>query len=119
MPDGSRAPATAQHAIREGPLLARNIAATLRGQPLQTFRYRAVGMMASLGARRGVAGLFGKYLVTGFPAWVIWRTYYLLRLPGLDRRIRVAIDWTLGLVFPRDIAELRVYAKPEQQAPPL
>ena len=67
-------------------------------------------MMASLGARRGVAGLFGKYLVTGFPAWVIWRTYYLLRLPGLDRQLRVAIDWTLGLIFPRDIAELRVYS---------
>jgi NADH dehydrogenase len=110
MPDGSTAPATAQHAIREGPLLAANIAATLRGRPTVPFRYRAVGMMASLGARRGVAGLFGRYLITGFPAWLIWRTYYLLRLPGRDRQLRVAIDWTLGLVFPRDIAELRVYS---------
>jgi NADH dehydrogenase len=91
-------------------VLANNIAATLRGQPTKPFRYRSIGMMASLGARRGVAGLFGKYLVTGFPAWVIWRTYYLLRLPGLDRQIRVALDWTLGLIFPRDIAELRVYS---------
>jgi NADH dehydrogenase len=108
MPDGSRAPATAQHALREGPLLARNIAATLRAQPTAAFRYTAIGMMASLGARRGVAGLFERYLITGFPAWLIWRTYYLLRLPGLDRKVRVALDWTLGLIFPRDIAELRV-----------
>ncbi len=67
-------------------------------------------MMASLGARRGVAGLQGKFLLTGFFAWVLWRTYYLARLPGLDRRLRVAVDWALGLVFPRDIAELRVYS---------
>jgi NADH dehydrogenase len=115
MEDGTKAAATAQHAIREGPVLAHNIAATLRGTPLKPFRYNAIGMMASLGARSGVAGLFGKYLVTGFPAWVIWRTYYLLRLPGLDRQFRVAIDWTLGLLFPRDIAELRVYPKPAQE----
>jgi NADH dehydrogenase len=96
--------------LREGPVVAENIVATLRGRPTKPFRYRSMGMMASLGARRGVAGLFGRYLLTGFPAWALWRTYYLLRLPGLDRRIRVAIDWTLGLIFPRDIAELRVYS---------
>jgi NADH dehydrogenase len=110
-PDGTRVPATAQHALREGPLLAKNIAATLHSQPTAPFRYTTAGMMASLGARRGVAGLFGKYLITGFPAWLIWRTYYLLRLPGLDRKVRVALDWTLGLIFPRDIAELRVYSR--------
>ena len=57
-----------------------------------------------------MAGLRDRFLITGFPAWVLWRTYYLLRLPGLDRRFRVALDWTLGLLFPRDIAELRVYS---------
>lgn len=72
-------------------------------------------MMASLGARRGVAGLFGKYLITGFAAWFIWRTYYLARLPGLDRQLRVAFDWALGLLFPRDIAELRVYSTAAQE----
>jgi NADH dehydrogenase len=110
MPDGARVPPTAQHALREGPVVAENIVAILRGRPTRPFRYRSMGMMASLGARRGVAGLFGRYLLTGFPAWALWRTYYLLRLPGLDRRVRVAIDWTLGLIFPRDIAELRVYS---------
>ena len=109
-PDGSKFPATAQHAIREGPVLASNVVASLRGEPTRTFRYVSMGMMASLGARRGVAGLQGKYLLTGFLAWALWRTYYLLRLPGLDRQARVAFDWTLGLIFPRDIAELRVYS---------
>jgi len=108
---GKSYPATAQHAIREGPVLAANIVARLRGQPTTPFRYRAVGMMASLGARRGVAGLRGKFLIKGFLAWLLWRSYYLARLPGLDRRLRVAFDWTLGLFFPRDIAELRVYSR--------
>ena len=109
-PDGKTYPATAQHAIREGPVLASNIVATLRGKPTTVFAFRALGMMASLGARRGVAGLFGRFLLTGFPAWALWRTYYLLRLPGIDRQLRVAFDWTLGLVFPRDISEQRVYS---------
>jgi NADH:ubiquinone reductase (H+-translocating) len=104
-------PATAQHAIREGPSLADNIVATLRGKPTKPFRYRSLGTMASLGARRGVAQLPGGFVLTGFPAWFLWRTYYLLRLPGLDRQVRVAFDWTLGLLFPRDIAELRLYTE--------
>jgi NADH dehydrogenase len=110
-PSGKPYPGTAQHAIREGPVLARNIVAVLRGRPTAPFRYASLGTMASLGARRGVADLGGRFILTGFPAWFLWRTYYLLRLPGLDRRIRVAFDWTLGLLFPRDIAELRVFAR--------
>jgi NADH dehydrogenase len=110
-PDGTLYPPTAQHAIREGPLLAHNIAATLRGQPTKPFVYASLGMMASLGARRGVAEIARGWIVTGFIAWFFWRTYYLLRLPGLDRKVRVALDWTLGLVFPRDISELRVYSE--------
>ena len=104
-------PPTAQHAIREGPLLADNIVATLRGRPTVTFRYSALGMMASLGARKAVAHLPGDRVLTGFPAWFLWRTYYLSRLPGLDRKLRVAFDWTLELLFPRDISELRVYTR--------
>ena len=110
-------PATAQHAIREGPALADNIVATLRGAPTKPFRYTALGTMASLGARRGVAELPGGFVLSGFLAWVLWRTYYLARLPGLDRRVRVALDWTLGLLFPRDIAELRLYTERRAAAP--
>ena len=108
---GGTYPPTAQHALREGPVLADNIVATLREQPLRPFVFDSLGMMASLGARRGVAGLYGKFLIKGFFAWLLWRMYYLLRLPGVDRQIRVAFDWALGLIFPRDIAELRVYSQ--------
>lgn len=104
-------PATAQHAIREGPALADNLVATLRGEPTRPFHYTTMGTMASLGARRGVALLPGGFVLTGFLAWVLWRSYYLARLPGLDRQLRVAVDWTLGLLFPRDIAELRLYTE--------
>ncbi|HEY0395895.1 MAG TPA: NAD(P)/FAD-dependent oxidoreductase [Candidatus Elarobacter sp.] len=104
-------PPTAQHAIREGPSLADNIIATLRGQPTKPFRYSTLGTMASLGARRGVAQLPGGFVLTGFLAWLMWRSYYLARLPGLDRQVRVALDWALGIIFPRDIAELRLYTE--------
>jgi NADH dehydrogenase len=109
-------PMTAQHAIREGPALARNIAATVRGAPTTPFNYTALGTMASLGAHRGVAALPNGTVLTGFLAWFLWRSYYLSRLPGLDRKVRVALDWLLGLIFPRDIAELRVYTQRSQQS---
>ncbi len=105
--EGGVYPMTAQHAIREGPRLADNIVAVLRGQATKPFRYEALGMMAALGGRKAVAQLPGNRVITGFIAWFFWRTYYLLRLPGLDRKLRVAFDWTLELLFPRDTAELR------------
>jgi NADH dehydrogenase len=108
-------PPTAQHAIREGPALADNLIRTLRGQATKPFDYASLGTMASLGARRGVAALPGGIVLTGFLAWFLWRTYYLLRLPGLDRQVRVAFDWTIGLIFPRDIAELRLYTERGQR----
>jgi NADH dehydrogenase len=113
IPDGKGGtyPPTAQHAIREGPVLADNIVATLRGKPTKAFRFSSLGMMASLGGRKAVAQLPGDRVLTGFLAWFLWRTYYLMRLPGLDRKLHVAFDWTLELLFPRDIAELRVYTR--------
>ena len=116
IPDGGggRFPMTAQHAIREGPRLADNIVAVLRGAPTKPFVYRALGMMAALGGRKAVAQLPGNRVITGFVAWFFWRTYYLLRLPGLDRKLRVAFDWTLELLFPRDTAELRFGEREEE-----
>jgi NADH dehydrogenase len=113
---GGYYPATAQHAVREGPLLADNIVATLRRRPLRAFRFSALGMMASLGARKAVAQLPGDRVLTGFFAWFLWRTYYLFRLPGFDRKLRVAFDWTLDLLFPRDLAELRVHTRQAQSS---
>lgn len=114
--EGGFYPPTAQHAIREGPVLAGNIVAALRGTPTRPFRYSALGMMASLGARKAVAQLPGNRVLTGFLAWFLWRSYYLSRLPGLDRKLRVAFDWTLELLFPRDISELRVYTRRAQSS---
>lgn len=101
---GTYAP-TAQNAIRQGPSLAHNILACLTGQPLRPFTYRPIGQLAALGNRRGV-GTIGPVRLSGFPAWFIWRTYYLYRLPRADKRVRVALDWTLDLIFPRDIVQL-------------
>lgn len=114
--DGGFYPPTAQHAIREGPVLADNIIASLRGKSTRPFRYKALGMMASLGARKAVAQLPGDYVLTGFLAWVLWRTYYLSRLPGADRKLRVSFEWLLEVVFPRDISELRVYTRLAQSS---
>lgn len=118
IPDGQGGfyPPTAQHALREGPVLADNIIAQMRAEPTKPFHYETLGMMASLGARKAVAQLPGNRVLTGFAAWFLWRTYYLLRLPGLDRKLRVAFDWTLELLFPRDISELRVYTRLAQSS---
>jgi NADH:ubiquinone reductase (H+-translocating) len=109
-------PMTAQHAIREGPALAKNIEAAMHARPTVPFDFTALGTMASLGARRGISSLANGLVIAGFPAWFLWRTYYLLRLPGFDRKVRVALDWFLGLIFPRDIAEMRVYTQRSQQS---
>ncbi len=117
IPDGKGGayPATAQHAIREGPHLADNLASALRGGPTAPFRFEALGMMASLGGHRAVAQLPGDRVITGFLAWFLWRSYYLMRLPGLDRKLRVAFDWTIDLLFPRDISELRIFSDPAEE----
>ena len=108
-------PATAQHAIREARQLARNIAATIQGRPTQPFRYRTMGQMATLGHYNGV-GMIGPLRVWGFVAWALWRTYYLWRLPRLEKRLRVATDWTVDLIFGRDISQIKTYmARPGEQ----
>jgi NADH dehydrogenase len=105
-PGGGTYAPLAQNAIREGPLLARNVLAALRCKSTKNFRYRQLGQMASLGDRQAVAELPGGRMLTGTPAWVLWRTYYLSRLPGFNKKTRVAIDWTLSLAFPPELAWL-------------
>jgi NADH dehydrogenase len=103
---GEPCPPTAQHAIRQARHLAGNIVATLRGAPKTSFAFTGLGKMASLGHRSAVGEIFGMR-VSGFLAWWLWRTLYLMKLPGLDRKIRVATDWTLDLILPPDIVQLR------------
>lgn len=105
-PNGGTYAPLAQNAIREGALLARNIVARIRGRATRRFRYRELGQMASLGGRQAVAELPGGHTLTGFAAWLLWRTYYLGRLPGLTRKTQVAIDWTLDLAFPPQTTRL-------------
>ena len=99
---GKSHPPTAQHAIREGKVVAQNIAAVILGRPLKSFSFRTIGLLASIGRRMGVARILG-FNFSGFFAWWMWRTVYLSKLPGLDRKVRVAFDWTLDLLFPKDV----------------
>jgi NADH:ubiquinone reductase (H+-translocating) len=105
VPDASRpgqvCPPTAQHAIRQGRLVARNVVATLSGAPPRPFRYRTKGVVAELGRNKAVAITLGIRW-RGFPAWLIARTYHLLLMPGLGRRLRLLVDWNVALVFGRD-----------------
>jgi NADH dehydrogenase len=104
-PDGDAYPATAQHAVQQGKHLAENLARTLRGQATLPCDIRSKGALAALGCRTGVAKVFGVKL-SGFPAWFLWRTVYLLKMPGWARRLRVALDWTMDLVFPNEAVQL-------------
>jgi NADH dehydrogenase len=99
---GKSHPRTAQHAIREGKIVAQNIAAVLLRRPLRSFSFKTIGLLASIGRRMGVARIFG-FNFSGFFAWWMWRTVYLSKLPGLDKKFRVAFDWTLDLLFPKDV----------------
>ncbi|ARC88194.1 FAD-dependent oxidoreductase [Rhodovulum sp. MB263] len=105
------APPTAQFAVREAKRVARNIAATVRGRAPKPFAYASRGALASLGAKRGVANVFGRN-ITGFPAWFIWRSYYLALLPGIGTRIRVMINWSLDMLGARSLVQLKFYGKP-------
>jgi NADH dehydrogenase len=110
-PAGHPYPATAQHAIREGIHLAGNISRALAGKPRLPFNFSSIGSLAPLGCRTAVAQVLGMRL-SGFPAYFLWRTYYWLRMPGLSRKFRVALDWTADLLFPRDFVQLGLHGRP-------
>jgi NADH dehydrogenase len=101
---GKPYPPTAQHAIRQARTAARNIAASVAGRALEPFAFRTLGQLAAIGRRTGVARIFGVTF-SGFVAWWLWRTVYLSKLPRLEKKIRVAIDWTLDLVFSKDFVQ--------------
>jgi NADH dehydrogenase len=112
---GHACPPTAQHAIRQGKLLARNVAVTLGGRgQVKPFKFKTLGSFAELGRHNAVANLMG-IRVRGFLAWAICRFYHLAWMPGLDRKSRLIADWTVEFIFPRDIAEMGQLGHP----PPL
>jgi NADH dehydrogenase len=102
--NGKPYPPTAQHAIRQGVKAADNLAAVIAGRPTAPLNYHNKGTMAPLGGRQAIANVFGMHL-TGFLAWAMWRTAYLGIMPGLGRKLRVAMDWTADLFFQRDCSQ--------------
>jgi NADH:ubiquinone reductase (H+-translocating) len=118
---GNPCPPTAQHAIRQGKLMAKNVSAALghRGQ-VKPFTFKTLGAFADLGRHKAVANLMGVR-VRGFPAWAICRFYHLAWVPGWQRKSRLIADWTVEFIFPRDTAELGQLGHPpslDEHAPP-
>jgi NADH:ubiquinone reductase (H+-translocating) len=101
---GETYPPTAQHALREGTCVARNIAAELLGKPKTAFSFSTIGLLAAIGRRTGVANVLGLKF-SGFVAWWLWRTIYLAKLPRLEKKVRVALDWTLDMLFAKDLVQ--------------
>lgn len=102
MQNGEICISTAQFAMRQGALLGKNLNAFLRAEPVKPFTFKGLGELAAIGHMTAVAEVMGLRF-SGFIAWWMWRTIYLAKLPGLDRKLRVLIDWTLDIFFPRDI----------------
>src|SRR3954462_3437328 len=98
-------PPTAQHALRQGKVAADNVAAALGNGRPRKFKYKTLGVFVDLGRNEAVAVMMGLRL-TGFPAWFAARTYHLISMPGVGRRARLMVDWTVGLIFGRSSSEL-------------
>jgi len=105
---------SAQHAVRQSKTLAANIVATVRGGALHDYRHAYAGSVASLGLYRGVAEIYGIKL-RGFPAWWMHRTYHVSRMPTLNRKIRIIVDWTGALLFRREVVSLGQLQKPRDE----
>jgi NADH dehydrogenase len=104
-PDGGTRGGTAQQAVRQGPAAARNIAAELGVGTAQPFRYNDFASFVNLGRYKAV-GQLGRWRFRGFPAWWMARTYHMSQIPGLARKVRAIVDWTVSLPFRRDISEV-------------
>jgi len=104
---GKPYPATAQHAMRQGKTAAENVVAAIRGDKKRPFRYSTIGMLAATGRRTGVASILGVNFA-GFVAWVLWRSIYLSKLPRFEKKLRVALDWGLDLLFAKDLVHFMI-----------
>src|SRR5215469_7298754 len=104
---GKPYPPTAQHAMRQGKTAAENVIAAIRGDKQRPFSYSTIGMLAATGRRTGVASILG-FNFSGFVAWVLWRTIYLSKLPRLEKKLRVALDWGLDLLFTKDLVHFMI-----------
>jgi NADH dehydrogenase len=112
-PPGALCSPSAQHAVRQAKRLADNIRAVMSGKEPVEYRHKYVGSVASLGLHKGVAQVYGLK-VTGFLAWFMHRTYHLGRIPSLNRKIRVVVDWTLALFLKREVISLGQMHEPRE-----
>ncbi|MEX2406395.1 MAG: FAD-dependent oxidoreductase, partial [Actinomycetota bacterium] len=110
---GGIMPPTAQHGMRQGRRLAANLTAWIDGGRLEPFVYRNIGAVCSLGRYKGIAVIWGVKL-KGFPAWFAHRSYHLYAMPTLTRKAKIAADWTVALLFPRDLAQLGSLEHPRE-----
>jgi NADH dehydrogenase len=108
---GKACPPTAQFALRQARTLARNLRASVTGQPLKGFQFDSLGSLCVVGHHTACAEIKGLKF-SGFFAWLLWRGIYLSKLPGLERKVRVLGDWTIELFFPRDIVQTIDFAVP-------
>jgi NADH dehydrogenase len=136
VPDLTKEPGTmcapsAQHAVRQAARMADNMVAVMRGQAPRPYRHKYAGSVASLGLHKGVAQVYGIKL-RGWPAWFMHRTYHMSRIPSLNRKIRVVVDWTLALFLKREVVslgelhspregftEVTPHTEPKDAAPPI
>jgi NADH dehydrogenase len=97
--------------LREGRVLAANIQAYLASGKKKAFSFRTIGQLASIGKRTGVANILGVNF-SGFIAWWLWRTIYLRKLPRFEKKVRVLLDWTLDLIFSKDLVQFLTVRAP-------
>jgi NADH dehydrogenase len=114
---GRPTPPTAQHAIRQGKLVAKNVAAVVGGGQPEPFTFKTLGAFADLGRHEAVADLMGVR-VKGFPAWSIARLYHLAWIPGFVHKVRLIVDWTIDFWFARDTSDLDVLHHPPRLTEP-
>jgi NADH dehydrogenase len=110
-------PPTCQHALRQGKVVADNVAGALGHGRIRKFRYRTLGVFVDMGRKQAVAEVL-KLRLRGFPAWWLARTYHLWMMPGAARKARLVTDWTVGLFFSRGSAELGQLGHPPPLDPP-
>lgn len=113
-PPGALCSPSAQHAVRQAKVLGDNIVRVLNGRTPSAYIHKHVGSVASLGLHKGVAQVYGIKL-RGFAAWFMHRTYHVSRVPTLNRKIRVVLDWTLALFFRRDVVSLGSLQRPREE----
>jgi len=109
-------PPTAQHALRQAKVVAHNVIAAVRETEKTQFDYSTFAQLAAIGRRTGVARILGINF-SGFAAWWIWRTIYLSKLPGFEKKLRVAFDWTLDLIFSKDLVQFLEVRSPMVSRP--